>query len=146
MKQVLQMEHNMVENSNLAKEFELKNKSSKKSGGTALTFSTTLPPLIISSRRSQWLRYSCFQIFNTLLQYVTVDSLTNHMTNQSCCKKNEYNSKRETASSLLRTWFYDPPPPSPPPPLNSWLLSSYSTHTVIICIVTKVIWLYLQYM
>lgn len=31
------------------------------------------------------------------------------MTNKSCCKKNEYNSKRETASSLPRTWFYEPP-------------------------------------
>ena len=75
----------MVKNSNLAKEFELKNKSSKQSGWDSAHLSTTLPPPIIGSRRSQWLRYSRLQIFNTPLQYVTVDSLANHMTNKSCC-------------------------------------------------------------
>ena len=37
----------MVKNSNLAKEFELKNKSSKQSGWDSAHLSTTLPPQLL---------------------------------------------------------------------------------------------------
>ena len=108
----------MVKNSNLAKEFEFKNKSNQQSGwDSAGHLSTTLPPLIISSRRSQWLRDFRLQIFNTPLQYVTVDSLTNHMTNKSCCKKMSTTAKERRLAVYSEHDFTNPP--SPPRPINS---------------------------